>query len=237
MNLIPSRLNELLAASVLNRLGADMFYVSAKIRFFRALGIGLIGLGIGSAVGIGFYGFSFITRNSNNLTLLSAAFSKALSEVQLRGTAVGTVQLEPHEIVLAKGQTVSFDPNSRVLLDPSAKVSADGEIRIQTPTISVPQSATPRSKSLTPTITNFTVFKSVPFEKGTVLSGWVFLTSAQSVPTSQYCYYNETSEHSDVALRIEVGADEKMEPTKNLPKSFDLAAAFSKCVWFRKDNL
>jgi hypothetical protein len=212
-----------------------MFYIFGKIGFWRAIGVGLIGLGIGSAVGLGFYGYSFVTRNDNNLDVLTVAFSKALSEVQLRGSADGTVKFEPHEIALSKGQTLSFDPASRLQLDPSAKVIADGEIKIQTPTISVPQSANPHSQATAPTITNFTIFKSVPFDKGAVQSGWKFLTSAQRSPTSQYCYYQETGDNPDVSVRIEVGVDEKIQASKSLSKSFDIAAAFSKCVWFKKD--
>jgi hypothetical protein len=207
MNLVPSKLNETLAASVQNKLAAEMFCIAGKSGFWRAVGVGLIGLGVGTAVGLGFYGYSFVTRNDNNLTVLSAAFSKALSEVQLRGSADGTVKFEPREIALSKGQTITFDPTSRLQLDPSAKVVADGDVRIQIPNISVPQNATPRSKGIVPTITNFTIFKSVPFDKGSVQTGWKFLTSAQRSPTTQYCYYHEAGDNPDVSVRIEVGVD------------------------------
>jgi hypothetical protein len=229
-------LNEALAASVQNKLAAEMFYISGRAGFWRAVGVGLIGLGVGSAVGFGFCGYSFVTRNDNNLAVLSAAFSKALSEVQLRGSANGTVKFEPHEIALSKGQTITFDPTSRLQLDPSAKVTADGDLRIRIPTISVPQSATPRPKGIAPAITNFTIFKSVPFEKGSVQTGWNFLTSAQRSPTTQYCYYQEAGENPDVSVRIEVGLDENIQPSKGLSRSFDIAAAFNKCVWFKRDT-
>jgi hypothetical protein len=235
MNLFPSRLNEALAAAVQNKLAAEMFHISGRSGFWRAVGVGLIGLGAGSAVGFGFYGYSFVTRNDNNLAVLSAAFSKALSEVQLRGSANGAVKFEPHEIALGKGQTIAFDPTSRLQLDPSAKVIADGDLRIQIPNVSVPQSQAPRSKGIAPTITNFTIFKSVPFDKGSVQTGWKFLTSAQRSPTTQYCYYQETGDNPDVSVRIEVGVDEKVQPSKSLSKSFDIGAAFNKCVWFKKD--
>src|SRR5258708_10274905 len=113
MNLLPSKLNQALAASVQNKLSAEMFHISGKSGFWRAVGVGLMGLGVGTAVGLGFYGYSFVTRNDNNLVVLSAALSKALSEVRLRGSAEGTVKVEPHEIALNKGQTVTFDPTSR----------------------------------------------------------------------------------------------------------------------------
>jgi hypothetical protein len=235
MNLLPSKLNQALAASVQNKLSAELFHISGKSGFWRAVGVGLIGLGVGSAVGLAFFGYSFVTRNDTNLAMLSAAFSKTLSDVQIHGSAVGDVQFEPHEIALSKGQAVTLDPASRLQLDPSAKVVADGDVRIQIPNISVPQSAAPRSKGIAPTITNFTIFKSVPFEKGVVQSGWKFLTSAQRAPTTQYCYYSETGDNPDVSLRIEVGLDEKIQPSKTISKSFDIAAAFNKCVWFKKD--
>lgn len=235
MNLLPTKLNEALAGAVQNKLAAEIFYISGKSGFWRSIGVGIIGLGFGCAVGFGFYGYSFVTRNDSNLAVLSAAFSKALSEVQLRGSAEGAVQFEPHEIALSKGQTITFDSTSRLQLDPSAKIIADGDIRIQVPNISVPQSVAPRSKGIAPTITNFTIFKSVPFEKGAVQTGWNFLTSAQRSPTTQYCYYRETGDNPDVSVRIDVGLDEKIQPSKTISKSFDIAAAFNKCVWFRKD--
>jgi hypothetical protein len=143
---------------------------------------------------------------------------------------------QPRELSLAKGQTITFDENSRLQLDPSAKILVEGEVKIQTPTISVPLTASPRAKSPTPTITNFTVFKSVPFEKGSIQTGWVFLTSAQKSPTSQYCYFTESAENSDVSLRIEVGTNEQMEPPKKLTAAFNQSAAFARCVWFKKEG-
>jgi hypothetical protein len=183
-------------------------------------------------------GFSAIRRHPKRQQSSRSlgGVSKALSEVQLHGSADGTVKFDPREIALSKGQTIAFDPTSRLQLDPSAKVVASGEIKLQMPNISVPQNAPTRAKGIAPTITNFTIFKSVPFEKGVVQTGWKFLTSAQRSPTTQYCYYQEAGDNPDVSLRIEVGTDEKLELSKGL-KSFDMAAAFNKCVWFKKDTL
>jgi hypothetical protein len=236
MKLFPTRLNQQLSESVQGKIAADMFYISGKAGFWRAIGLGFMGFGLGCAVGLGFFGYSFITRNSDNLDALSSVLSKALANVQLRATAVGAVDIQPHEISLAKGQTVSFDSNSHLLLDASAKILVDGEVRVQTPTISVPQSASPRSRSQTPTITNFTVFKSVPYEKGSIQTGWVFLTSAQKLPTSQYCYYTESGENPDVALKVDVGTDEKMETSNKLSNTFSIPAAFTRCVWFKRES-
>jgi hypothetical protein len=236
MNLVPTELNHRLANAVRYSVAADRFYIAGKSGFWRFVGVGFLGLGLGAAVGLGFFGYSYVNQNSDNLNILSSTFSKALSEARLQATAKGTVQLEPHEIFLAKGQTVSFDNNSRVLLDPAAKVLANGELTVQAPSISVPQGSAQKSTPKIPVITNFTVFKRVPFEKGSVWTGWQFLTSVQKYPTSQYCYYTESSEISGADAVIDVGNDRKPVTSGKAPQGMDMSAAFNSCVWFNGEN-
>jgi hypothetical protein len=236
MNLIPTELNQRLASAVWYSASADRFYISGKAGFWRLFGLGLVTFAVGVAAGFGFYGYSYITQNSDALNVLSSTFSKALAEVQLRAVAAGTVQLEPNEISLAKNQTISLDPASRVLLDPTAKVRADGEIQIQGPSISAGGDTPRRTSSTTPIITNFTVFKKVPFNNGTVLTGWKFLTSAQKLPTSQFCYYTEKLDYSEFEPVVFFGTDEKLDPPIKLPKGFDIDAAFKRCVWFKRES-
>jgi hypothetical protein len=234
---IPTPLNRSLAEALSNRMSAEMSVISGRAAFWKAIGIGALGFGIGTAIGIGFYGYSFVTRTSGQMAILSSAFQKTLSTVELHGTAEGKVELTSPELTLAKGATVSFDSSSRLSLDPAAKVVADGEIRIQAPAISVPRTPTPKSATQIKTIANFTVFKSVSFEQGNVVTGWTFLTSAQESPTQQYCYYNEKEENSDLAIRIDLATDGIPEAPKTVPKAFDIAMASAKCVWFKKDGL
>jgi hypothetical protein len=191
-----------------------------------------VGFGIGAALGIGFFGYSFITRNSDNQMLLTSSIVDALNQVQIEATAEGTVQLDPHEIQLAKGQMVTISSDSRIRLDPEAKVMANGEMRVQLPSITLPQSVTPRANTKIPIITNFTIFKSVPFDRGSVVTGWIFLTSAQRAPTNQYCYYIERDDDPDTAVKIDIADDGVMESNKK--GSFDISTAFDKCVWFTK---
>jgi hypothetical protein len=233
VNLVPTELNQRLANAVQYSVAAERFYITGKAAFWRLVGLGIIIFGIGAAVGIGFYGFARVTRNSTNETALVTAFSKALSEAQLHGKAEGTVQIEPHELSLAKGQTISIDPGSRLHLDPAAKVTANGELVVQAPSITVPQTTSSVSTTALTPITNFTVFKSVPFENGDILTGWLFLTSAQSLPSSQYCYYSPDLETPGMGLRIDIATNGKLDATvKDLPKGFDVTSAFDKCVWY-----
>ncbi len=236
MEPIPTPLNRSLAEALLNRMSAELSVVSGRSAFWKAVGIGVLGFGIGTAIGIGFYGYSFVTRTSGQMEIFFSAFQKALSNVELHGTADGKVEVTSPELALAKGATVSFDSSSRLLLDPAAKVLADGEIRVQVPAISAPRTPTPKNAAQTKTIANFTVFKSVPHDQGSVLTGWIFLTSAQESPTEQYCYYNEKDENSDLAIRVDLATDGVPETNKTVPKAFDTAAAMAKCVWFKKDG-
>ena len=237
MEQIPTPLNRSLAEALSNRMSAELSVVSGRSGFWKAVGIGVLGFGIGTAIGIGCYGYSFVSRTSGQMEIFSSALQKALSTVELHGAADGKIEVTSPELTLAKGATVSFDSSSRLSLDPAAKVVADGEIRVQTPAISTPRTPTPKNAAQTKTIANFTVFKSVPFEQGSVLTGWIFLTSAQESPTQQYCYYNEKGDNSDLAIRIDLATDGVPEVTKTAPKAFDALAALAKCVWFKKEGL
>lgn len=236
MRLIPTELNRRVASALRYSAAAETFHVAGQSGFWRLVGVGLVLFGIGVAVGASFYGYSFIARNSENLSTLSSTLAKALSEVQLRGTTQGTVQLEPKELPLSKGETIALSSESRLALDSNAKVRADGELRIQVPpAISPFTNPVPRSnpKTPAPTIVNFTIFKTVPFDKGSVMTGWRFLTSAQRSPTDQYCYYTEHSETPDANVVLDLGQNSKMDTPRNVPTGFDIASAFNKCVWFR----
>jgi hypothetical protein len=235
LNLIPTSLNRRLADVIQDRIAADGSLIAGRSAFWRLIGVGFLSLGLGTAVGIGFYGYSYVTRNSDNIRSLSSTFSKALNEIQLRAVADGRVEIEPHELALAKGQTVSIDPSSRVLLDPSARVLADGELQVQVPSISVPRVSRPQGGPVVPTITNFEVFKSVPFDKGMVMTGWMFLTSIQRSPTAQHCYFTESADTPEVHIDLDIGTDGRREMPKTKPKDFDLGAAFDRCVWFKSE--
>jgi hypothetical protein len=237
VNIPNTELNQRLSTLVRNSIAASQFNTAAKATFWRFVGIGILMFGIGIASGLCFYGYSYIIGNSDSLGLLSSALSRALSEVTLQASAEGTVKLEPREIALAKGQTISFDNHSKLLLDPDSKIRADGEIAIQTPSISAPQSPSAQALPKVPTISNFTVFKRVPFDKGVIMTGWVFLTSVQKTPSSQYCYYSESADSSGLFnVILAIAEDQKMETPQTPSKDFDMGAAFNRCIWFRSES-
>jgi hypothetical protein len=234
MNIVQTELNERLAKSVRSRISAERFYIFGKIAFWWLVGVGLICFGIGSSVGFGFYGYSHILKHTGELNALAAVLSQSLSKIHLRATAEGTVQLEPHQVAFAEGQTVSLEHDTRVGIDRSSTITANGEIKIELPSVSTPPvNGTHAASSKLPLITNFTVFKSVPFGKGTVMTGWVFLSSAQTSPTHQYCYYTASLETPGFDISIDIGDDGELDTPKTLPNGFDINAAFDRCTWYR----
>jgi hypothetical protein len=224
-------LNRQLSELVRDRLGADRFYIAGKAAFWRLVGLGALAFGLGTACGLALYGYSYIWGNSDNLNFLSSALSKALSEVQLQASARGTVQIEPNMVVLAKDQTVTLDPNSRLLLNRAAAIRADGEISVQAPSVSIPTNSALPAHSSPRVTSNFTVFKRVPFEKGFIVTGWIFLTSVQKAPSTQYCHYTRNVDEFNVDL--DIAKDQKLDSPKKVPEGFDVLAAFNRCVWFR----
>jgi hypothetical protein len=172
MNIVPSDLNEGLALAIRRRVVAERSLIFGKVGFWHLVGTGVVIFGLGCAVGLGFYGYSQIIKRTENLNAVASIFSKALANAQLHATADGAVQLEPHDLFLAKDQTIALSNDSRVSLDRSSAVKADGELKIQLPSLSVPPVATPPKNGKMPLVTNFTEFKSVPFEKGMVMTGW-----------------------------------------------------------------
>jgi hypothetical protein len=230
MNLAPTDLNRRIAEAVQYSVSSDRFYLAGKTAFWRFVGLGLIGFAIGGSIGLGLYGYSAVRSSRTNQTELAAAISKSLAGLELQGSTEGTVTVDPSELMLAPDQTVSLASNSMLALDPNARIRADGEIVVQGPSVSSPASANNR----VPEISNFTVFKRMPFQKGTVMTGWKFLTSAQRKPSSQYCYYSASSDETPGRnIALDIATDEHLDPPKTLPEGFDLQAAFRMCVWFR----
>ena len=177
MNVIPTDLNRKLAGALRYSVAAEALRVAGQSGFWRLIGIGLLVFGMGVAFGASFYGYALVMRNSENLTTLSSIFAKAFSEVQLHGVAQGTVELDRKELPLSPGGIIGLSSDSRLILDPKAKVSADGELKIQVPpAMSSFASPTVPPNRRTPAqpIVNFTIFKTMVFDKGSVMTGWKF---------------------------------------------------------------
>ena len=45
-------------------------------------------------------------------------------------------------------------------------------------------------------MTNYTVFKTVKYGKGKVVTGWKFTSNEEVSPRHEYCYYRESSKRA-----------------------------------------
>lgn len=78
-------------------------------------------------------------------------------------------------------------------------------------------------------VTDFTVFKTVEFDKGSIVTGWRYASSEDVTPAYQFCYYSvSSSEHTSV--RYDFATDGVMLPDA-LGLPINIEQAFANCVW------
>jgi hypothetical protein len=205
----------------------------AKTTLYRFGRMGVLAAMLGAGIGLACFGYSYVTDGRAQAQKMADAMVQALERAQL--TTTGDVKLEDGSSVgLAPGGQVMLAPNSTVRMDPSSTVKVPGIVNPDThstaalPPVQAPPS--PQNK----VITQYTIFKTVAFDKGEVVTGWNFENSNQISPALQYCYYSEKS--SDlVQVRTELGTNGAMIENFKLRPGVDLIAAFNNCVWFSGD--
>jgi hypothetical protein len=228
----PTPANTILASKVNHRLHADAVMLTAKASLWRMGGFGLLALGIGSGVALALFAYSYIVDVSTSANKIADALTVALARNPL--TVEGDVKIAPDQLVkLADGGSVSLAPNAKVGLEPNSRVQVEGNITANVPRPSEVQlrgSNVPTERG-GKIITNYTVFKSVSFGVGKVVSGWTFSSSEQTVPDTQYCYYGSNVEDA-VYLRVDLAENGVATPMTKAPKGIDPALASDKCIWF-----
>jgi hypothetical protein len=214
-------MNRALASTVTSRLNADARMIAATATFWRLLGIGGLLLMVGMGVGVACYGYSYVTDQRAAMGTLTTAMVDALNKVTLKteGTvkADGTVKLD------ATGAVVKLDTGDvNNLLRPT-------ERQLQT---------TAQTTANVKPVTNYSVFKTVTFQQGAVVTGWSFNGNDDKRPSHQFCYYTKQLDTDNAtSMRYDIGEDGVMVDRKDgrqfsgLP--FDVASAFANCVWFR----
>jgi hypothetical protein len=229
----PTKANVQFADAMATRLQADSAFLGSRAAFWRYLGVGAALAGLGLATGFGLYGYSRVKGTQVTDAMLADAMKTAFETVTLKTEVTGAVTTKGI-VTLKDGQVVHLDPNAAVGLDPGASVKVAGQIKIETPSLPPPPPSSV-SRSLGPTaramVTNFTVFKTVKFGRGEVQTGWVFASSNQQVPTTQYCIYMEDIPGSGTRAQIDLGTDGIMN-AQSRPQGIDGPAAYSNCVWF-----
>ena len=200
--------NRVLASAVNARIKSDARLLNARAALYRLAGIGLLCALLGVGIGAAFYGYSYANDPTFPTEKVANTVAAALSKVTLK--TEGTVKL-----------------------DPDAKVEVAGGARSEVPTPSAAQlgaGAAPESKAAV--LTNFTVFKNVPYGSGQVVTGWNFSSSEQKSPNHQYCYYSEQLDGTS-KVTIDLGENGRPLPQAKARTNVDPSVAYTNCVWFK----
>jgi hypothetical protein len=213
------------------KLFADIELGHAKTSLCHFGGAGLLAAMLGAGIGLACFGYSYVVDGRAQAQKMADAMIQALEKAHL--TTTGEVKLADGSIVgLAPGGQVTLAPNSTVRVDPSSQVKITGTVMADArPISSVPTiqtSPTPETK----VVTQYTIFKTVSFEKGSVVTGWRFDNSKQINPADQYCYYDEPA-NDKTHVRIDLGENGTMLANLKPRVGLDLTAAFGNCNWFR----
>ncbi|MGO4574225.1 hypothetical protein [Microvirga sp. 2TAF3] len=244
MHIEPTTNHSALAAAVNSRINADARILNAKAAMWRLFGLGVLGALLGAGVGAAFYGYSYIHDVTNTAERMAGAIGKALERTSISG-----------EVKLAQDQSVKLDPQAEVTLKDGSKVGVDGSVALKdgavvrldpnakvgvTGTVvlngDIPRPTENQFRGSSPTprpanvVRNYTIFTLVPFGTGNVVTGWMFETSEQAVPTKQYCYFGVPVEDA-VQVRVELAIDGVAIPMKK-PNGLDVNTAMAQCSWY-----
>jgi hypothetical protein len=212
------------------KLLSDIELGHAKTSLFRFGGAGFLAAMMGAGIGLACLGYSYVTDGRAQAQKMADAMVQALERAHL--TTTGEVKLADRSIVdLAPGGQVTLAPNSTVRVDPSSRVKIVG-----TGTADAVNTGTEPPVQMSPApeakvITHYTIFKSVAFGHGNVVTGWIFDNSNQVRPSRQYCYYDEPSSDK-THLRIDLGNNGAMLDDLKPRPGLDLTVAFGSCNWF-----
>ena len=219
--------NEDLARIVNARIAAENSRVTwATIRLRVAGLVGAVVMG-GAGTGLAALGIATVLRaqpDTDAVARRTAAILSAGGTVTVRGTVGAAGQ-----VALADGGTVRVDPASSVKLADGARVRLVPENEPPRPTEAQMRTGQTARNGIR-VATDFTVFKSVSYNKGTVVTGWRYANSEQTRPGFQYCYYLESVE-SNSSVKIDLAHDGKYLSPRS-PVGFNPVDAATNCVWY-----
>ncbi len=201
--------NRVLANAVNARIKSEARIQNAQAAFWRLAGAGLFCLTVGCAIGAIFWGWAQTRGPAADAATVASAVAEALQGLTLK--TEGTVKLDPDSRVAVGGGSGATDVPT-----PSAAQLGAG--------------ATPDSKAAV--LTNFTVFKNVPFSQGQVVTGWNFTSSEQKWPLHQYCYYSEQLDGTS-KVTVDLGENGRALPQAKSRPNLDPTKAYTNCVWFK----
>jgi hypothetical protein len=214
------------------KLAADTQLEHAKATLCRFGGIGVLAAMVGAGIGLACFGYSYVADGHAQAQKMADAMVQALEKAQL--TTTGEIKLADGSVAgLAPGGQVTLAADSVVGVDPSSTVRVAGIVNADVPPRPI-TAVTPIQPAPSPqgkVITEYTIFKTVLFDNGQVVTGWRFDNSNQSNPTSQYCYYTEKADDT-TQVRTDLAMNGRMLDNLKPRPRLDPIAAYNSCIWF-----
>lgn len=207
--------NVALAQHVNGRLRAEARIVAARAFLFRALGFGSFAALAGIGAGAAFYGYASMHEVQGAADKLAAALITALSDVTLK--TKGEVTLTDNTLRLEGGV-----PKGGGRPDVAALTTNQGK------------SEAPATTAIR---TSFTVFKTVPYLDGSIVTGWNF-KGDEAKPEKQYCYVTRPQSFGDgtTSNQTTVAIDGQVLP-QPARSEVNFAVIARNCVWFDPSKL
>jgi hypothetical protein len=215
--------NVALAQHVNGRLRAEARISNARAFLFRAIGLGVfVGLA-GAGLGAAFYGYATMNEVGNASDKLAKALSQALETTTLKTS--GEVKLTDTTLKIEGGVPA-----------PTAKAKGDGRPDVSSLTGNQGKTEAPASAAAA-VRTSFTVFKTVPYLDGSIVTGWNFKGDEQK-PEKQYCYVTRPQSFGDGATsnQTTVAIDGELLP-QPARSEINFTVIARSCVWFDPSKL
>jgi hypothetical protein len=222
------------AATINARLRADSRICGAVAFAWSAGGMAIGSCLIGLGVAFACYGYSYMISVRPAAEQTAKALVDALEHSNFKTTVSGLMSIDPDtQLRLAPGQAIRLEEGSIVKLDPSSSVRVVGDLKVDMPQPSQEQLQLqiPGKNNELP-FTSYTIFRSVPYASGEVVTGWSFDLSDVLRPKTQYCYYAQSVDKG-LSAKYTIafnGAPQRPSPLAKL--SFEFDGALTNCIWF-----
>ena len=222
-------------AAVLNsRLAAQARVRKAIAAAWTAGGVAVAASLTGLGLAFALYGYSYLISIEPAGKEIVKALVIALENSKYKAVVSDDMNLAPNtEIRIAPAQKVGLEENTIVRLEPNSTVRVAGDLRVNMPQPSAEQlqlNSTSTNNELP--FTSYTIFRSVPYASGEVVTGWNFELSDSLRPKAQYCYYTKNLDKG-IAAKYTLAFDGSPNRPSPLAKlSFDFDGAIANCIWF-----
>jgi hypothetical protein len=222
-----------IAAAINSRISSEGRVLRATAFCWSCGGAAIAMLLTAGGVAIAFAGYSQLISVKPAADEVAKALVISLESAELRTTVTGTMALSGNtEIKLAPGQRIKLQEGSTVALDPSSSVRVVGDLKLDYPQPSKEQLQLGlKTKSDELPFTSYTIFRTVAFSTGKVVSGWKFDLDNPR-PKFQYCYFAQNVD-TGVARNQTIAINGSPNTAASSSRlGFNLEAAVSNCAWF-----